>query len=326
MSTKRQPSKQRRQTQNQRQRAAREARRVNAAAPPVPKGTAGGGSSTGTGSGSASAGTGSGGTGSLFSRLRGSASAGRAARTGTPIGSQPVGYRAALSGLLAGIAAVVVGALLIQVAVDASGEPVGSSGAMVGEWTLSATDALADNPGATADELVDAVDDWTPNGQEPYGKAYFPLSLGLLLPIVGAALAFRAVSKRASAKTVNRAMYVTLFGTLLNAQLIFIFLPAVVGVGIAAFQVRKAEVQAAGEAAAGGDGGRGDDEPSADGDVIDVEPVDDEGHHDEDDPVEGEEQAEDDAFLGAEAAAGAAEDAPAASVIGRLRRRPQRSV
>ena len=116
---------------------------------------------------------------------------------------------------------------------------------MAGEWTLSAWDVAAGEPRRHRGEVVDAVEDWTPNGEEPYGKAYFPLSLGLLLPVIGAGLAFRAVSKRSPAKVVNRAMYVTLFGTLLNAQLLFIFLPTVVGVGIAAFQVRKAEVRPA---------------------------------------------------------------------------------
>jgi hypothetical protein len=311
MSTKRQPAKQRRQTQNQRQRAALEARRANAAAAgAVAEGKVGGGGSAGSGSR---------GGGSLFSRLRGSAATGRTARTGSPAGGQPVGYRAALSALLAAVAAAVVGAVMIQVAVDASGEPVASPGAMAGEWTLSASDALADNPGATAEELADAVDDWTPNGEEPYGQAYFPMSLGLVLPIIGAGLAFRAVSKRAPAKVVNRAMYVTLFGTLLNAQLLFIFLPTVIGVGIAAFQVRKAEVQAA---AAAGDA---DGEPVDDGGVIDVDEVEVEA-----DEVEADELAEDDSFLDAEDAAvpevdiglagSSPEGDPPPSGLGRLRR------
>ncbi len=108
-----------------------------------------------------------------------------------------------------------------------------------------------------------------PSGEEPYGKAAWPLSLGLLLPVIGAALAFRAVSKRAPAKVVNRAMYVTLFGTLLNAQLIFIFLPTVIGIGIAAFQVRKAELQGRRRG-----GGRHEGEDvGEDDDVIDVDEV-----------------------------------------------------
>ena len=320
MSTKRQPSKQRRQTQNQRQRAALEARRANAAAGPVPSGKVGGGSSTSEGSG---------GGGSLFSRLRGTAATGRAARTGVPVGGQPVGYRAALSALLAAVAGVVVGALLLPVPVDASGDPVNTRGAIVGEWALSAHDTLDEDPSTSAEELADAVEDWTPNGTEPYGKAGFPLSLGLLLPVVGAGLAFRAVSKRESAKVVNRAMYVTLFGTLLSQQPI-IFLPTVIGIGIAAFQVRKAEVQAAADEPTGAD-----DERAGDGGVIDVDEVDDVDSVDE---VEADELVEDDSFLDAEVAAGEAAatdddtdtdadadadaDAAERSVFGRLRRRP----
>ena len=285
MSTKRQPAKQRRQTQNQRQRAALQARRANAATGGVPDGKVGGGSTAAS----------SGGVGGLFSRLRGSAATGRAIRTGVPEGGgQPVGYRAALSALLAAVAAAVVGALLISIPVDASGEPIATPGALVGEWSLSAYAALQDDPEATADELVEAVDDWSPNGEEPYGKAYFPLSLGLLLPVVGAGLAFRTVSKRAPAKVVNRTMYVTLFGTLLNAQLLFLFLPTVVAVGIAAFQVRKAEVAAA--AVAEGAGG----EPPDD-EVIDVDEVLDDGEV-ADEAIEAEEAVESDQLIEAEEA------------------------
>ena len=249
MATKRQPSKQKRQTQNQRQRAALEARRANAATGSAADGQVGGGSSTAS-------------SGRRFAVL--AAPRGERHRAGDPhrrvdAAATPPGYRAALSGLLAGVAAAIVGALLISIPVDASGEPIANAGAMAGEWTLSAWDVVQENPDATAEQVVDGVEDWTPNGEEPYGKAYFPLSLGLVLPVIGAGLAFRAVSKRAPAKVVNRAMYVTLFGTLLNAQLLFVFLPTVVGIGIAAFQVRKAEVAAAAAAAAG------DEPPDGDG-------------------------------------------------------------
>ena len=37
-------------------------------------------------------------------------------------------------------------------------------------------------------------------------------------------------------------MYVTLFGALLASQLLIVFLPAVISLAVAAFQVRKAEV------------------------------------------------------------------------------------
>ena len=103
MATKRQPSKQRRQTKNQRQRAALEARRANAAAGRRPTARSAAGSPRRPAEL---------GGGSLFSRLRGARATGRAIRTG---GRQhgrdhsPPGYRAALSGLLAGVAAAIVG-------------------------------------------------------------------------------------------------------------------------------------------------------------------------------------------------------------------------
>jgi len=259
MSTKRQPSKQRRQTQNQRQRAALEARRTNAAAD-VPTGKVGGGASSETSEG---------GGGSVFSRLRGARTTGRTIRTTGSGRTEPPGYRAAMAGLLAAIAAAVAGALFIPVAVDAAGDQITSRGALVGEWTLAAWDVVQENPDATPVEVPDLVENWMPSGDEPYGVAAFPLSLGLVLPVIGAGLAFRAVSKRASAKVVNRTMYVTLFGTLLNAQLIFIFLPTVIGIGVAAFQVRRAELRAAAEATADEDGEPAED----DGHVIDVDEV-----------------------------------------------------
>jgi hypothetical protein len=262
MSTKRQPSKQRRQTQNQRQRAALETRRANAAAGGVADAKVEKSERSSTPS--------DGGGGSVFSRLRGASTTGRAIRTSGAGRTEPPGYRAAMSGLLAAVAAAVAGALFIPVAVDASGEQISSRGALVGEWTLSAYDVVQENPDATADEVADQVEDWMPNDTEPYGKAAFPLSLGLVLPVVGAGLAFRAVSRRSPAKVVNRTMYVTLFGTLLTGQLVFIFLPTVIGVGIAAFQVRKAELRAAAEAAAAADGEGPDGE---DDDVIDVDEV-----------------------------------------------------
>ena len=262
MSTKRQPSKQRRQTQNQRQRAALEARRVNATAGPAPQGKVGGASATEPSSAPRG--------GSVLSRMRGATARGREVRTGRAGGSLPVGHRAALSALLAAIAAAVVGALLIPVPVDAGGDPVTARGALLAEWSLSALDVAQESPEASAQEVAQEVDDWSPNGTKPYGIAYFPLSLGLLLPVVGAALAFRAVSTRAAAKVVNRTMYVTMFGTLLNAQLLFLFLPTLVGVGIAAFQVRKAEVAANAVALAEEPAGDG---PPDDGDVIEVDAV-----------------------------------------------------
>jgi hypothetical protein len=276
MSTKRQPSKQRRQTLNQRQRAALEARRSNAAAGRVPDGKVG----AATGSSGAGAGR------SLLSRLRGASTAGRAVRTGgapTSTSGLPVGHRAAMSAMLAAAAAAAVGSFFIRLPIDRSGEAIGTPAAMVAEWSLSALEEVRGDPSASAEDTAGAIDDWTPGGEEPYAQAAWPLSLGVLLPVVGAGLAFRAVSKRAPAKVVNRTMYVTLFGTLLAAQLLILFLPAVVGVAIAAFQVRKAEVAA--QVAASTDDAAADDGADAD-EVIEVE-----------------EAVEDDAFLEAEAEA-----------------------
>lgn len=185
-----------------------------------------------------------------------------------------------MSALLAAAAAAVVGSFMIRLPIDRAGEPISTRGALAAEWSLSALAEAEDDPSADAEEVADAVSDWTPGGEEPYAQALWPLSLGVLLPVAGAGLAFRAVSKRAPAKVVNRTMYVTLFGTLLAAQLLILFLPAVVGVAIAAFQVRKAEVAA---------------QVAAAGDAADADPV-----HD-DDVIEVEEAAEDDAFLEAEA-------------------------
>ena len=67
-------------------------------------------------------------------------------------------------------------------AVDASGDPITSRGALVGEWTLSAWDVVQENPDATPEEVADLVEDWMPSGEEPYGKAAWPLSLGLAAP------------------------------------------------------------------------------------------------------------------------------------------------
>ncbi len=172
-----------------------------------------------------------------------------------------------MSALLAAAAAAAVGSFFIRVPIDRAGDAISTRGALVAEWSRSALDEVREDPGASVEDVVGAVDDWSPGGEEPYAQAVWPVSLGVLLPVVGAGLAFRAVSKRAPAKVVTRTMYVTLFGTLLAAQLLILFLPAVVGVAIAAFQVRKAEV-AAQTAAAG-------DEPvdAADDDVIEADEV-----------------------------------------------------
>lgn len=273
MSTKRQPSKQRRQTQNQRQRAALEARRQNVAAGSAPAGK------TGSTAGAP--------RGSVLSRLRGASATGRAVRTSgaPPTGTRnglPVGHRAAMSALFAAIAAAVVGSIVFKVPVDRAGDPIGSNGALVAEWVRSAADVAVDQPDATAAQVAEAVDDWLPGGDEPYIQAFWPISLAVVLPVIGTGLGFRAVTRRAPARLVNRTMYVTLFGALLASQLLFIFLPAVVALFVASFQVRKAETTAAATLAAESPPEDADGE-AIDGDVIDVDEVDDDLADDADD-------------------------------------------
>lgn len=270
MATKRQPSKQRRQTQNQKQRAALQIRREAAAAGGAPAGKVGGDGGSSQSSGRSS--------GSVLSRLRGASATGRTLRTGRSGtgGGLPVGHRAALSALFAAVAGALVGAVLFRVPVDRSGEAIVTREALVAEWVLSAADVVEETPEATPEQIADAVVDWSPGGSQPYAQAYWPLSAAVALPVLGTALGFRAVSRRSPAKLVNRTMYVTMFGALLNAQLLIIFLPAIVGLGVAAFQVRKAEVAATQAAAAddqAGDEQAGDDDVIEE-DVIEVDEVD----------------------------------------------------
>lgn len=190
----------------------------------------------------------------MLSRLRGASAQGRAVRAGAA-GALPVGHRAALSALIAAIAGAVVGSVLFPVPVGRDGDPLASREAVVAEWAVSADEAAQEQPEATPAELVDSIDDWSPGGTEPYAQAYFPISLAVVLPVIGAGIGFRAVSRRAGAKVVNRTMYVTLFGTLLTSQLLLVFLPAIISLAVAAFQVRKAEIATATAAsAAAGEG------------------------------------------------------------------------
>ena len=293
MSSKRQPSKQRRQTQNQKQRAALQARREAAA-----QEAATARSSSPAGSRPASS------KGSMLSRLRGASAEGRAVRAGGP-GALPVGHRAALSALIAAIAGAVVGSVLFPVPVGRDGDVLATRESVVAEWAVSVDEAVQEQPDATPAEVADAVADWSPGGTQPYAQAYFPISMAVILPVIGAGIGFRAVSRRAGAKVVNRTMYVTLFGTLLTSQLLLVFLPAIISLAVAAFQVRKAEIAAGASSSA------------ADPSVIEVDEVDDDagepvaagdetdGEIDDTDDVEDEEPVE---------------PAPPQSVIGRLRR------
>jgi hypothetical protein len=261
-----QPSKQKRAAQNRNQRAAREARAANANVAPTSRAT--GGPSAG------------GASGSLLSRLRGGGttrppSMRAAAAQGRAL--QPPGFRAALSGLFAAVAAVLLCTLSLRYPVDARGD-LYTSEQLAADWSLTAAQAAADQPGADAAEVAASIEEWAPGrGRDTVVQALWPFSLAIALPVLGAGLAFQAVRKRASSKVVNRTLYATLFGAVLTQGLLLLFLPVVLAVAVAMFQVRKAEAIAAAEAAPGEDGVIEVDEVTAEDDgVVDVDEVDDE--------------------------------------------------
>lgn len=266
MATKRQPSKQKRAAQNRNERAARAARAANAGA-----------STRAAATTPASAGSG----GSLLSRLRGggTSSPRRGASSPRTRGAalrltQPPGYRAALSALLAAVAAVLLATFVLRQPVDAQGDPY-TAATRAADFSITAVQAAADQPGATATEVADSIDDWSPGAKTAtVAQALWPFSLAILLPLIGAGLGFNAVRKRATSKIVNRALYATLFGAVLAQGLLILFLPVVLAMGVAMFQVRKAEMIAAASAAPEG--------------VIDVDEIDEDG---EDEAVDVEDDA-----------------------------------
>lgn len=244
MASKRQPSKQKRAAQNRNERAARAARAANAQV------AAGAGSATG--SGAATPGQG----GSLLSRLRGGGATGSSGRGVAKVADarnrgaalrpdQVPGYRAALSAVLAAAAAVLLCIFALRYPVDAQGDLYNRE-TLVADWAITALDAAREQPDATPKELARSIDDWAPGrGQQTVIKALWPLSLAIFLPLIGAALGFHAVRRRASSKVVNRALYASLFGAVLTQGLLLLFLPVVIAMGVAMFQVRKAETIAA---------------------------------------------------------------------------------
>jgi len=260
MSPKR-PSKQKRAAQNRSQRAARAERVLNANTAPS-AGPAGGASESTRSPGPSG--------GSLLSRLRsGGTARGTSSSTARPRQSarargaalradQPPGYRAAMSALLAAAAAVMLCTVALRYPVDARGD-VYTGETLAADWSVSALRAVAAHPGDRAQEVVASIDDWAPDrSKDTVAKALWPYSLSILLPLGGAGLGFQAVRKRSSAKTVNRALYATLLGAVLTQGLLLLFLPVVLAMGVAMYQVRKAEAVAAASAAT---------------DVIDVEEI-----------------------------------------------------
>jgi hypothetical protein len=251
MAAKRQPSKQKRAAQNRNERAARAARAANANAARTTTSPA----------------TASGSSGSLLSRLRGGGtssprtSAASARTRGAALRpDQPPGYRAALSALLAAVAAVLLCTFVLRQPVDAQGDPY-TAATRAADFSITAVQAAGEQPDATAAEVADSIDDWSPGAKSAtVVQALWPFSLAILLPLIGAGLGFNAVRKRATSKIVNRALYATLFGAVLAQGLLILFLPVVLAMGVAMFQVRRAEMIAA--ASAGPEG------------VIDVDEVD----------------------------------------------------
>jgi hypothetical protein len=247
---KRQPSKQKRAAQNRAQRAALAARRDAATASSHPAARATSGERAGGGLLGRLRG-GGGGTG-----LRATAAAGRA--------GQPVGYRAGLAALLMSVAGVIF-CFTFSVPVDADDEPF-TRETLTATWAGTALEAAVAAPDASATELAEGIDEWTPGrGETPIALALWPFSLTLALPVIGAGLGFRAVAKRSASRIVSRALFATLFGSLLSQIPIF-FLPSVIALGVAVFQIRKYETTLARAGAAG---------VMEDDDVIDVDALDD---------------------------------------------------
>ncbi len=238
MSPKR-PSKQKRAAQNRSQRAARAERVQNANAP----------------SASARPATAAPTSSSLLSRLRtgGTPSGGRAragsfatarARGAAVRATQPPGYRAALSAVFAAGAAVMLCVVALRYPVDAHGD-VYTGETLSADWAVTALRATVDHTDATPREVAASIDDWAPGRErETVATALWPFSAAIVLPLAGAGLGFQAVRRRASGKVVNRALYATLFGAVLTQGLLMLFLPVVVAMGVAMYQVRKAEAAA----------------------------------------------------------------------------------
>jgi hypothetical protein len=256
MASKRQPSKQKRAAQNRNERAARAARAANAQVTSRPEGTSSAGPAGGASSGSLLSRLRSGGSGA--SATRGVARVSDARSRGAALRpDQAPGYRAALSAVLAAGAAVLLCTFALRYPVDERGD-LYTRETIVADWASTALRAAQDQPDATPKEIVRSIDEWAPGrGQETVIKALWPFSLAIFLPLIGAGLGFHAVRRRSSSKVVNRALYACLFGAVLTQGLLLLFLPVVIAMGVAMFQVRKAETIAA-----------------ASGGVIDVDEVD----------------------------------------------------
>ena len=138
-------------------------------------------------------------------------------------------------------------------------------------------------PAANAATLATGIDEWAPErSKDLLAKALWPYSAFIVAAASSASvLGFRAVSRRRPSKIISRAMFATLFGAVLTQGLFLIFLPSILALGVAMFQVRKYETTLAAAAAAEGaarrrrDRRRVVDDDVVDVDVIDAEVVDD---------------------------------------------------
>ncbi len=278
MPSKRDPGKQGRQARNQARRQAGAVRRDYAAASSQ--------------SAAGDAGTGSGTTGSTASTDTASSTGpvqaasgwmrGRAPRTGVTGGNRPVGWRAALASVL--MATVAFGLLVFnQVTVDADDKAIPatelSSDYRVAKFAVvSGLDEPVGEEGPSA-----AVDEAKAGHDEKANAfvAYWPVSLLFPVPIIIAGLALWMIhTGRATGRNLMFCLFGMFFASILTGVF---FLPALVALGVANFQVRRAE--AAGLALARADAGDG---PAAGGDVIEVDEAElDEAELDEAAPSDG---------------------------------------
>ncbi len=177
--------------------------------------------------------------------------------------NQPVGYRAALSAVIAAAAALVLSLVALRYPVDAAGD-VYTPETLTADWSMTALRAVVEQPALSAADVVATIEDWAPGrSRDTVAKALWPFSVALVFPLLGAGLGFHAVRRRSPSKVVNRALYATLFGAVLTQGLLLLFLPVVLAMGVAMFQVRKAETVAAAAAAS----------PPGSDEVIDVDEV-----------------------------------------------------
>lgn len=153
--------------------------------------------------------------------------------------------------MLAAAAALVLCVVALRYPVDARGD-VYTRETLTADWSMTGLRAVAEQPAVAAKDVAATIETWAPGrSKDTVAKALWPLSLALVLPLIGAGLGFHAVRKRSSSKVVNRALYATLFGAVLTQGLLLLFLPVVLAMGVAMFQVRKAETIAAAAGATG---------------------------------------------------------------------------